>query len=143
MPKLGNKHFAYTPAGQAAYKEAKAAKAAKSGKPKEIGGPPSQDKADRQMGATDYIKKKMGYNSGGMGDFAEHTTLKEAQMAIGDILSESDISDKYPKPVWEKAMNTLVAKMWAMHKKRGGEGAPRKRAYGANQLGEIRQGQRR
>lgn len=140
MPKLGNKHFAYTPAGQAAYQ---AAKAAKLGKPKEIGGPPSQDKAEREMGATDYIKKKIGYNSGGMGDFAEHSTLKEAQMAVGDILSESDISDKYPKLVWEKAMNKLVAQMWAMHKKKNGEGAPRKRAYGANQLGELRQGSRR
>lgn len=141
MPKLGNKHFAYTPAGQAAYKEAKAAKATK--KPKEIGGPPSQDKADRQMGATDYIKKKMGYNSGGMGDLAEHETLKDAQMAVADVLSESDISDKYPTLVWEQASNKLVAQMWAMHKKRGGEGAPRKRVYKKNQLGELRQGQRR
>lgn len=119
MPKLGNKHFAYTPAGQAAYKEAKAAKTAK--KPSSIGGPPSQDKADRQMGAYDYVKKKTtGFK------VAEHSTLKEAQSALADALSEGDISDKYPTPVWEQASNKLVAQMWAMHKKSSKSKGPKK-----------------
>ena len=139
MPKLGQKHFPYTPEGQASYKAAKAAKATKTSKPKDT----REDDKERQMGATAYIKDKMGFNSGGMGDFAEHTTLKEAQNAIGDILSESDISDLYPEAVWNKAANTLVARMWAQHKKRGGEGAPRKRHYKEHQLAEVRQGQRR
>lgn len=132
MPKLGNKHFAYTPAGQAAYQ---AAKAAKSGKPKEIGGPPSQDKAERQMGAYDYVKKKTtGFK------VAEHATLKEAQTALADSLSESNIADYFPTPVWEQASNKLVAQMWAMHKKKNGKGAPQKQTYETNQLGKLRQG---
>ena len=120
MPKLGNKHFAYTPAGQAAYKEAKAAKAVK--KPKEIGGPPSQDKAERAMGAFDYVKKKTtGFK------VAEHATLKEAQSALADTLSEGDISDKYPTPVWEQASNKLVSQMWAMYKKASKSKGPKKK----------------
>lgn len=109
MPKLGNKHFAYTPAGQAAYKEAKAAK---SGKPQKAG-PISEDEKERAMGAYDYVKKETkGFK------VAEHNTLKEAQSALADSLSESDIADYYPTPVWEKASNKLVAQMWAMYKKK-------------------------
>jgi len=119
MPKLGNKHFAYTPAGQAAYKEAKAAKESK--KPSSIGGPPSDEKAERQMGATDYIKKEItGFK------VAEHNTLKEAQSALADVLSESDISDYFPSPVWNQASNKLVAQMWAMYKKSSQSKGPKK-----------------
>ena len=107
------KHYAYTPAGTAAYKAAK--------KPSSIGGPPSQDKADRQMGAYDYVKKKTtGFK------VAEHSTLKEAQSALADALSEGDISDKYPTPVWEQASNKLVAQMWAMYKKSSQSKGPKK-----------------
>jgi hypothetical protein len=119
MPKLGNKHFAYTPEGQAAYKKAKATKAAK--KPSSIGGPPSEEKAERQMGADAYIKKEVtGFK------VAEHATLKEAQSALADVLSESDISDYFPNPVWNKASNKLVAQMWAMHKKSSQTKGPKK-----------------
>jgi hypothetical protein len=139
MPTLGQKHFAYTPEGHAQYVAAKAATKTKTSKPKDT----REDDKERQMGATAFIKDKMGFNSGGMGDFAEHETLKDAQNAIGDILSESHISDLYPEAVWNKAANALVARMWAQHKKRGGEGAPRKRYYKEHQLAEVRQGQRR
>ena len=120
MPKLGNKHFAYTPAGQAAYKEAKAEKESK--KPSSIGGPPSDEKAERQMGADAYIKKEVtGFKVG------EHKSLPEAQSALADVLSESDISDYYPSAVWNKASNKLVAQMWAMHKKSSKSKGPKKR----------------
>ena len=108
MPKLGNKHFSYTPEGQAAYKEAKAAKTAK---PKKAG-PISEDEKERAMGAYDLVKKKSeGFTVKG------YTTLKEAQTALSDNISESDIADYYPTPTWEKASNKLVAQMWAMYKK--------------------------
>ena len=104
MPTLGQKHFAYTPEGYAQYVAAKAAK--------NPGGPPSDDKAERDMGAYDYVKKETkGFQ------VAEHPTLKHAQSALADALSESDISDYFPTAVWEKASNKLVAQMWAMHKK--------------------------
>jgi hypothetical protein len=113
------KHYPYTSAGTAAYKEAKATKAAK--KPSSIGGPPSEDKADRQMGAYDLVKKKSeGFTVKG------YPTLKEAQTALSDNISESDIADYYPTPVWEQASNKLVAQMWAMHKKSSKSKGPKK-----------------
>lgn len=114
MPTLGQKHFAYTPEGRAQYVAAKAAK--------NPGGPPSDDKAERDMGAYDYVKKETkGFQ------VAEHPTLKHAQDALADALSESDIADYYPDAVWVRASNKLVAQMWAMHKKSMMAKTPKKR----------------
>ena len=111
---MAQKYFPYTPKGAADYKAAK--------KPSSIGGPPSGDKVDRQMGAYDYVKKKTtGFK------VAEHSTLKEAQSALADTLSEGDISDKYPSAVWNQASNKLVAQMWAMYKKSSQSKGPKKK----------------
>ena len=127
MPKLGTKHFPYTPAGQAAYKAAKAAQ-----KPSNIGtqgdgiggtgGPPSGEKAERKLNVDAWVKKKTtGFK------VAEHKTLKEAQSALADSLSESNVADLYPNAVWEKSSNQLVAKLWAMHKKASKSKGPKKK----------------
>ena len=34
-----------------------------------------------------------------------YSTLKDAQMGLADNISESDVGDYYPAPVWEKASN--------------------------------------
>ena len=106
MPKLGNKHFAYTPEGQAAYKAAKAAKPKKAG-------PISEDEKERAMGADAWVKDKV-TKSGGF-KVGSYSTLKDAQMGLADNISESDVGDYYPAPVWEKASNKFVARLWATH----------------------------
>jgi hypothetical protein len=116
MPTLGQRHFAYTPEGMAQYAAAKAAK--------NPGGPPSDDKAERDMGAYDFVKKN---STGFKIDPREHKTLKDAQMSLADIISEGDVADYYPDAVWVRASNKLVAQMWAMHKKSMMAKTPKKR----------------
>jgi hypothetical protein len=53
--------------------------------------------------------------------FEEFSSLKEAQDAVYDQLSESWLSEGYPVKVWSKVSDDLIKKLWLMHKKKGGE----------------------
>jgi hypothetical protein len=57
--------------------------------------------------------------------FEEFSSLKEAQDAVYDQLSESWLSEGYPVKVWSKVSDDLIKKLWLIHKKKGGEASLR------------------
>lgn len=59
----------------------------------------------------------------------EFSSLKEAQDAVYDQLSESWLSEGYPVKVWSKVSDDIIKKLWAIHRKKGGEGKLRPRFF--------------
>jgi len=95
----------------------------------------------KQQDAETFVKNKIG--NSGYPDLTEFSTVKEAQDAVYDVLSESNIGELYPEKVWSKVSDDLIKKLWLMHKKKGGDAALRPRAFRAGDTAQAKQGQRR
>lgn len=137
MPKLQTidgktRHYAYTPAGRAAYLRDKgidesglgtdgqegfksaAKEISKRGdnaeKRRQSAMVMAADINDQSKGAEDYLKKKIG--SGKQFEPNSYAKLKDFKNAAMDVLSESEITSIFPQQVWESAANRYLSNVW-------------------------------
>jgi len=68
----------------------------------------AKDDAERMMGAMAYIKDKYGNDW----DTDGYKTPREFMDSAKDVISESDISDKFPESVWSKAADKILMNAW-------------------------------
>ena len=69
------------------------------------------DLNDQSKGAEDYINKKYGKedNQWYPSDFSDY---KDFENAVLDVMSESEISSKYPNNVWERAAKRYTKRIF-------------------------------
>lgn len=67
----------------------------------------ASDDAERMMGAMAYIRDKYGKNWD-----TDYKSPREFVTAAKDVISESDISKKFPESVWSKAADKVLMGVW-------------------------------
>ena len=111
VDKMKPTYYAYNPKGAAKYAKDKglgdtAEKKRQSAMVMEA------DLNDQSKGAEDYINKK--YKADGDGQWypTDFSKYQEFEDAVLDVMSESEISSKYPNNVWERAAKRYTKRIY-------------------------------
>ena len=116
MPKLQTidgktRHYAYTPAGRAAYLRDKGKQDNTAESRRQSNMAMEADYSDQSKGAEDYINKK--YGKSGIEFFpTDFSTYKEFENAVLDVMSEGEVSSKFPTNVWERAAKRYTKRVF-------------------------------
>lgn len=74
------------------------------------------DYADQSKGAEAYINKK--YGKAGAGFYpSDFSTYKDFENAVLDVMSESEVSSKFPSNVWELAAKRYTKRLYTESEK--------------------------
>ena len=73
------------------------------------------DLNDQSKGAADYIANKYGA-SGKIFDAKDFNNYKEFENSVLDVMSEGEVSSKYPTDVWERAAKRYTKEVFKKSK---------------------------
>ena len=124
MPKLERidgkvRHYPYTPAGRAAYLRDKGKQDNTAESRRQSNMAMEADYNDQSKGAEDYINKK--YGKSGIKWFpTDFSSYKEFENAVLDVISEGEVSSKFPNNVWERAAKRYTKRVFAEQQAKSG-----------------------
>jgi len=150
MPKLsiGNrtKHYAYTPAGLAAYKRDKNKHSIgdEAEKKRQSAMVMDADLKDQSRGVIQFLNDRYGSKLDHYAPQYESAKMF-ADVIIGDIIGEGAIRDMFPSEVWEPATEKWLTKIWEKENKLANKGAGGRRPkyIPENEIAERRQGSKK
>ena len=73
------------------------------------------DLNDQSKGAKAYIEKKYGKNGSGF-SAKDFTKYKDFENSVLDVISESEVSSKFPSDVWERGAKSFTKEIFKKSK---------------------------